>query len=97
MSTSAWDNEYVAEAIQDYNRERFLIENGHIKKSYSSWDREDVVYTAANDDIKLTDKEIDEVMFRLIEEHDASIGINWETISYIIQDVKEKRENNNGN
>ena len=53
------------------------------------WTKEDIVETAKEyyDGIELTDNQIKDVMNLCVNEHDATIGINWDVISYWIGHV----------
>lgn len=44
-------------------------------------------YKDTNDDAELSDEQADEVRDYLDDNHDANIGINWESIDYAIQQV----------
>ena len=53
------------------------------------WSKDDILFQAANDDVTLTENQVDEVADRLQDEFDANYGINWDTISMRIQEVLE--------
>ena len=56
------------------------------------WSKEDVIEQAKNSDTNLTDKEVDQVLYRLFKFHDASVGISWDTIDWHIADVVSERK-----
>ncbi len=57
------------------------------------WSTEDVLGKADEMDIKLTEKEADEILDQLYRLHDADLGINWLVIeNYIEQYIDEKQE-----
>ncbi len=55
------------------------------------WHREDIECEAETKDETLTDIEVGEVLERMEHNHDATIGVNWDVISYHIDEVLEKR------
>ena len=58
------------------------------------WSAEDVIYQAANmreDPIILTEEEIQSVLESLTNKHDATIGVNWDTIEYNIDNILQER------
>jgi hypothetical protein len=61
-----------------------MINNGYIRHF---WCEEDIIQQAEVMGIELTDDEINDVMSKL-EDTDADIGINWDTISAAIDYVK---------
>ena len=56
------------------------------------WSTEDVLAQADNLDLELTEEQADEILESLEDNHDATIGINWDVISYYIEDYM-RREN----
>lgn len=50
------------------------------------WSTDDVLALAKEKDILLTEKEADEILDNVHKNHDAYIGINWETIEAEIND-----------
>jgi acyl-homoserine lactone acylase PvdQ len=61
-----------------------------------SWSTQDVLMLADEMDVQLTEAQADEVLDRLVENHDADIGINWGVIEYHIEDLLAEygKENN---
>jgi hypothetical protein len=55
------------------------------------WCIDDVLYTAKEEGVRLTRKQASEVLSSLLHDHDASIGVNWDTIRETIRMVKEDR------
>lgn len=64
-----------------------------MKKDYISieWHIEDVLHQAKEMKVKITKKEARDVLSLLESEHDATIGINWDTIEHFINYVVIKR------
>jgi hypothetical protein len=50
------------------------------------WGTEDVLWQADNLDIELTEEQAEDILESLEEGHDSSVGINWDVISYYIED-----------
>lgn len=61
-----------------------LLENGYIRHF---WSIEDIKKQAKDDEVELTDDEINDVASKL-EDIDCNVGISWETISIMIDEVK---------
>jgi hypothetical protein len=61
-----------------------MINNGYIRHF---WHIDDIIQQADTEDIELTDEQINDVVSKL-EDTDADIGINWDTISAAIDYVK---------
>ena len=57
------------------------------------WGREDVRGVADKDfpDDNLTDDEVDSVLYYMYNKHDASLGVNWDTIDFWISEVISER------
>lgn len=55
------------------------------------WSTEDVLTQAENLDIKLTEEQADEILESLQDNHDATIGINWDVITCYIEDYIENK------
>ena len=84
-------NDYVEMASMDYNRDSFDIKDGRIVQCKPVWCRDDVIGTAENLGFTLTDDEVDVVLYMLIKRHDAEIGINWDVITFWIEEVVRER------
>jgi hypothetical protein len=59
------------------------------------WNAEDVRAVAKDHydvAINLTDEEIDRILQAMQDNHDATIGINWDTIEYWIDIILNERE-----
>lgn len=52
-----------------------------------SWSTQDVLMLADEMDVQLTEAQADEVLDRLVENHDGDIGINWGVIEYFIDEI----------
>lgn len=59
---------------------------------YMSWNVEDVLVRAEDRDIELTEDEARKILHQLDEKHDASIGINWDTIDCITDMFLQEKE-----
>jgi len=75
-----------------YQSHCFDIKDGHIQCCKVIWGRDDVIATAKNAGYELTDDEIDEVLYCLIDRHDADVGVSWETIDFWIEEVVKERK-----
>ena len=53
-----------------------------------TWCTEDVLHTAEEMDISLTEKEADEILLMVEKNHDACIGICWDTLRYYITEYR---------
>jgi hypothetical protein len=65
-----------------------------IRPCVITWTEEDVrgvVNDWKAEAIELTDKEINSVLRSMEETHDATIGINWDTIEFWIDNIINKR------
>lgn len=54
------------------------------------WGTEDVLWQAEQLDLELTEEQADDILESLENKHDASVGINWDVISYYIEDYLRK-------
>lgn len=85
-------NDYSKMASEDYNKHTFEVKDGHIQEIKIIWCREDVIQTAKNRDIELTDDEVDEILYCLVNKHDAELGLSWLTIECWIDEVVNERK-----
>jgi hypothetical protein len=53
------------------------------------WSTEDVLAMADNMQVELTEKQADEVLENVFRYHDAEVGINWDVISFHIENLLE--------
>tara|TARA_R110002050_G_scaffold44339_1_gene105678 strand:+ start:3517 stop:3726 length:210 start_codon:yes stop_codon:yes gene_type:complete len=56
-----------------------------------TWCTEDVLETAKEMNVKLTEEEADEVLFSIESNHDACFGVSWDNIEWGIIDIIEQR------
>ena len=49
------------------------------------WSSEDILLQAKQDGVILTEKQAEEILNILIAKHDATIGINWDIITFTTQ------------
>mgnify|MGYP000325996868 CR=1 FL=1 len=63
------------------------------------WSRNDVkdIVEDEEDPLDLTEDEIEQICVELERFHDATIGINWDIIKCVIQNVIDERGENNSN
>ena len=54
------------------------------------WSKDDIRQQASNNDIKLTEDDVNEIAERIQHRFDADLGINWDNIHYHILEVKNK-------
>lgn len=62
-----------------------------------TWGRSDIVHCYNNqkkNSPKLTDEEVDKILYRLEHFHDAEVGINWDVIKCQIQMIIDERNGN---
>ena len=55
-----------------------------------SWSTQDVLDTAVNMDLELTEQQADEILDDVYNFHDADVGINWYTIQFHIENFLDK-------
>lgn len=60
-----------------------------------SWSTQDVLMLADEMDVQLTEAQADEVLDRLVENHDGDIGINWGVIEFYIEEILEEHGKKN--
>jgi hypothetical protein len=66
-----------------------ILNEYQMKADYSiSWCVDDVLHQAKEDGIELTEDEAEEILSDVINNHDASIGISWDTFSTYIQNSR---------
>ncbi len=53
------------------------------------WCADDVIQTAKEKGVELTDRQISDVLSLMQDKHDATIGMNWDVIGYLIDEVLE--------
>ena len=55
------------------------------KSESVKWSWEDFVYRAKDTGYRISKKQSIEALYNMIRKHDASLGINWDTIDYYIE------------
>ncbi len=87
---SVLDN--LVKSNEDFNEieyaKEILAKNGYVKHF---WHVDDINHQANQDEVELTDDEVNKVI-GMLENIDCNEGINWDTISVAINEVKT-REN----
>lgn len=53
------------------------------------WTGDDVIDKATKMNLVLSQYEVEEILNRLDDEHNASIGINWDVLETMIQEVNK--------
>jgi len=79
MSEGRWN------AVESYKED--IIDGNTI---VSIWSIQDVEYQAKDDGVLLSLEEQRRVLRLVYDHHDTSVGINWENISYWINEVYEE-------
>lgn len=51
------------------------------------WNKDDIINTAFNLGVTLTDEQVDEVVDNIEHRFDANIGVNWNIIEYHIKNL----------
>ena len=68
----------------------------HTKKMFKSiniiWSVEDVIQRAKQENINLTETQALEILEDAKDNHDATIGINWDVLDYHIEDVANRQK-----
>jgi len=67
----------------------------HLQQNYSDldviacavWTEDDVIDKATQMNLVLTQYAVEEVLNRLDDEHNASVGINWDVLETMIREV----------
>lgn len=54
------------------------------------WSTHDVLDTAVNMDLELTELQADEILDNVLKFHDAEVGVNWYTIQFHIENYLNK-------
>jgi hypothetical protein len=66
--------------------------NGNVIRIAIYWQKEDVLETAKEMKIKLTDEEVSEVLETVLDSHDAMFGINWDNIKCAIAELESLQQ-----
>lgn len=56
------------------------------------WHRDDILKVAEENDVTLTDDEINDIITDLEQNHDANYGLSWDTINDVLTNVIDSRE-----
>jgi len=59
------------------------------------WQADDATARAEDRGMTLTDEEAGQIVSALGDNHDASIGINWDVIDFYLDDMERQREGEN--
>jgi len=80
-------------SLEDWERiERYKQKIIDGETIMSVWSLEDVQSQMEDDGLLLSINQQKEVLSLVESEHDASVGINWDTISYWISEVYQEEE-----
>ena len=66
------DKEAIRKGVEDYFKDKIAM----------SWNIEDVMHVAEEEDMKISDDDALYILNLCMNEHDANDGINWDTIRY---------------
>jgi adenosine/AMP kinase len=56
------------------------------------WSEDDVLMRAKQNDKKITKKQAQEIIDKIDNDHDATIGITWDTIDCYLGDLEDETE-----
>ena len=59
---------------------------------YCGWCADDVMHRASEMDVKITQKEAEEIIDSVEHNFDASLGVSWDTIEWAIEDHVSRRD-----
>jgi len=59
------------------------------KKIAAVWSTDDVLAIAEQNGFEITEDDAEEVLELIDQNHDANVGINWDVISYHLQNFKK--------
>ena len=54
----------------------------------SIWDKTDILHQAEKLDIELSEEEALQVLYDIDNDHDATVGINWDVISFHLHEIQ---------
>ena len=78
--------------INDFTDTELMIALKDRGYALSIWDISDVVSKAEECDIEITEEEALQIISDIDENHDATIGINWDVISNHLYDLERSRK-----
>lgn len=61
---------------------------------HCGWCADDVMQRASQMEVKITQREAEEIIDSVAHNHDATIGVSWDTIEWAIEEHIEQRERN---
>ena len=64
--------------------------------AWSIWQVEDVEYWAEEREMEVSKEEAAKILGAMNDNHDATNGMNWDTIDYWLDELRLERENNTG-
>ncbi len=56
------------------------------------WHKDDILKVAEDEDVVLTDDEVNDIITDLEQNHDANYGLSWDTINDVMNDVINNRK-----
>jgi hypothetical protein len=66
--------------------------NGHITEFIIVWSREDFEETAIENDLVLTDDQIDRAMDLCLNTHDCNYGISWDNVEACLEEALKEAD-----
>ena len=71
---AAEDIGLIQKALKEYWQDKIAV----------VWTVEDIEEIAIDDGLKISQKQAVEVLEQILDKHDATVGINWDTIRYAL-------------
>lgn len=59
-------------------------------QAFIMWGKEDVITAAADMEVEITEDQINEVIFELNDNADASIGISWFEVEGLVEQITKR-------
>jgi hypothetical protein len=59
---------------------------------HCGWCADDVMHRASQMEVKITQREAEEIIDSVAHNHDATIGVSWDTIEWAIEDHVSRRD-----
>lgn len=73
----------------NFNDAKKVLEDYWSDKVAVVWEIDDILWKAQEDGKLVTEEEAKDVLNRMLNKHDATIGINWDTIGFYIEDYPD--------
>lgn len=78
--------------LMNFSDDQLIVElqnRGYIRVL---WHKDDILKVAEENDVTLTDDEINMIIEDIEESHDANYGLDWDTINDVMNDVVSNRK-----